>query len=116
MSVQPALYSTNNRIEDKKGTFIASLTLGFALSYHSILTGMAVGSQDTVQATLNLMYVVLAHKVLEAYALGSSLVNCQATWTRTWILTISYSATLPLGVLAGGVRSALALLLNLFVR
>lgn len=102
INTESPVYTPHNGREEKKGSFIAALTLGIALSYHSILSGMAMGSQVTVQATLNLMYVIIAHKGLEAYALGSSLVNSHATQTKIWLLTIAYSTAMPVGILTGG--------------
>lgn len=99
ISNDQGLPRTIEPVQSHQGKFTSALILGIALSYHSALTGTAIGSQSTLVEALNLMGVVLAHKLMESFALGSSLVTSHASPSKYWGLTLLYSASLPIGVL-----------------
>lgn len=60
-------------------SFATSLLLACALCIHSILEGLALGAQQSMQATEDIMLAIAAHKGLAAYALGASIVESRVS-------------------------------------
>ncbi|GMH43510.1 hypothetical protein BSKO_11432 [Bryopsis sp. KO-2023] len=87
--------------EPPKVTFVAAVILSVALSYHSVMAGAAIGAQKNLVVAKEVMLAVLGHKGLEAYALGTSLVESRTSGAKFWVIVMTYCFTLPCGVLAG---------------
>ncbi|PFH33345.1 metal cation transporter, ZIP family protein [Besnoitia besnoiti] len=78
--------------------FLVSGVLMLALSFHSLMEGVTLGTALRPQLVA---FAVLVHKGLESFALGSSLLQGQ-TSVRTFIWQMLLFASMtPLGVLAG---------------
>lgn len=75
--------------------------LGLALSLHSVLEGLALGAQQTIEATKDVLIAIAAHKGLAAYALGASLVDSKTTSSRFWKVIIGFSIASPVGIFLG---------------
>ncbi len=70
-----------------------------ALSFHSLLEGLAQGAAPTEAESIELLLVILLHKGLAGFALGSTLM-CAAPRSRV-ALILTFAAATPLGVLVG---------------
>lgn len=71
------------------------------LSIHSIITGVALGTESRIIQAVVIMIAVLAHKGTAAFALGVSMLRTgieRGRFTRTIIL---FSTTTPLGIILG---------------
>ena len=86
------------------GTTYAILT---ALSIHSLLEGLALGAQRELRSVLVIFAAILAHKSMEAFALGVSLARRSAPGTRTGALLALFAAATPVGIVAGATVGAL---------
>lgn len=75
--------------------------LTLVLSIHSIITGIALGAEDTVSMAFVIVVAVLAHKGSAAFALSISLQRAGATRAAVWRTVILFSFMTPIGLLAG---------------
>lgn len=82
-------------------SFLTALFLGMALSLHSVLEGLALGAQQSIHATKNVLIAIAAHKGLAAYALGASLVDSKADSFRYLLVAGGFSAASPFGIMVG---------------
>ena len=58
-----------------------SVILTVALSIHSVIEGMGLGSLDSISAVRSAFVAISVHKLFTAYALGNSLV-CSGYWEQ----------------------------------
>jgi zinc transporter ZupT len=74
--------------------------LTVALSFHSVMEGMALGAVPT-EDVLEILLTILAHKSLAAFALGSSLLRGQEEPSRLWFVGVAscFALASPLGSL-----------------
>jgi len=91
----------DEEIQAPRVSFLTALVLGLALSLHSGLEGLALGAQQTIDDSKNVLIAIAAHKGLAAYALGASLVDSKTTTSRFWKVIIVFALASPLGVLMG---------------
>jgi len=80
-----------------------SIALVIIISAHSFFTGVTMGAQSDLAATTEILFTVLSHKWIEAFALGSNLIRNGETVGNIIKITLAYSLTLPLGVITGAV-------------
>ena len=85
----------------RRVSFLTAMFLGLALSLHSILEGLALGAQQTIDASRDVLIAIAAHKGLAAYALGASLVDSGASTGGFWKVAGSFSIASPIGILVG---------------
>lgn len=85
----------------RKMSFATAVLLAAALCVHSVLEGMALGSQDNMKDTEDIFIAIIAHKGLAAYALGGSVVESGADDRRFWTLIALFSSATPLGIFLG---------------
>ncbi|KXZ51082.1 hypothetical protein GPECTOR_14g66 [Gonium pectorale] len=91
----------------RKLSFATAVLLASALCIHSILEGMALGAQQSMRSTEDIMVAIAAHKGLAAYALGASIVESGASSNRFWTVIGCFSMATPIGIFAGyGMSSA----------
>lgn len=81
-------------------SLVMVVTLLLALSWHSIIEGLVLGSSDG-KSIKSMLLAVLAHKGLESFALGAGLLRSGATWTKFLMFTIGFALTTPFGILIG---------------
>lgn len=82
-------------------SFLTALFLGMSLSLHSVLEGLALGAQQTLSESEDVLLAIAAHKGLAAYALGASLVDSRTTRSRFWRVAGSFSVASPIGIFLG---------------
>lgn len=85
----------------KSGLSFVSIAIVIILSTHSFFTGVTIGVQETVTSTTEILFTVLSHKWVEAFALGSNLLRNGESVMTIIKLSLVYSFTLPFGVIAG---------------
>mmetsp|Transcript_4530 Transcript_4530/g.7693 ORF Transcript_4530/g.7693 Transcript_4530/m.7693 type:complete len:443 (-) Transcript_4530:493-1821(-) len=81
--------------------FATAVLLAVALCVHSVLEGMALGAQRSMESTRDILIAIAAHKGLAAYALGASVVQTGAPLKRFWAVTITFSLATPLAIFVG---------------
>lgn len=80
---------------------VAPYMLVVALSFHSIVAGVALGVQDRLGDLLAIFVAIVAHKSTEGFALGITLVRHGASSRRGYFLVGLLAVMTPLGILAG---------------
>ena len=91
-----ALASSQHRLN-----FGTALLLAAALCVHSVLEGVALGAQQTLRDTEDIMLAIAAHKGLAAYALGASVVESGASAARFWTVAGLFAGATPVGIFIG---------------
>jgi len=69
-----------------------------ALSFHSMMEGLAIGSQEKAW---DIVFAVLAHKFLAAFALGSEFITHQIKNDQYVLGILIFSLMTPMGILIG---------------
>jgi len=77
------------------------------LSVHSIIVGIALGTEQTMSQSLIILAAILAHKGSAAFALGASLFRGGISKARLIKIIFFFSLMTPLGLLAGIMLTAL---------
>ncbi len=94
--------------EDKQpGRSIYPYVLTLVLSVHSIIAGIALGTEQTMGLACVILIAVLAHKGSAAFALGVSLFRGGVGKARTMAIVSLFSFTTPLGIVLGAGMTAL---------
>uniref|UniRef100_A0A1I7W5V6 Zinc/iron permease n=1 Tax=Loa loa TaxID=7209 RepID=A0A1I7W5V6_LOALO len=92
--------SQNN--SKSKNDIIHSITFTIAMSFHSILEGVALGVQDEKFGIITLFISLLLHKGIEAFSVGLQISRTIAQQVKIVIATIIiYSLMTPIGSFAG---------------
>jgi len=102
--VAQSLEIENTEYEDLEAprvSFLTALFLGLALSLHSFLEGLALGAQQTISASKDILIAIAAHKGLAAYALGASLVDSNTSKGGYWKVVLGFALASPSGILVG---------------
>eukprot|EP00026_Physarum_polycephalum_P007051 Phypoly_transcript_07104.p1 GENE.Phypoly_transcript_07104~~Phypoly_transcript_07104.p1 ORF type:complete len:417 (+),score=57.29 Phypoly_transcript_07104:152-1252(+) len=79
-----------------------------ALSVHSVLEGLGMGAENDREAFFSVLFAVLAHKCLEAFALGLSIFYARFKRVVTVFMILGYSFATPLGVAVGMISDTLS--------
>lgn len=61
---------------------LAACVVSLALSFHSVIEGLALGAQTDTDHAVGILVAVLGHKALESCALGNMLLHATQTATR----------------------------------
>ena len=56
-----------------------ALAIALGLGLHSVMEGLALGAQETVEQGVGIFLAIMAHKGLAAFALGNKLLSLPAT-------------------------------------
>lgn len=101
-----ALHAPHAHGEELSRTFSklplsSAMVLLFALSFHSVLEGLAQGSAVDVQTGVVLLMVILLHKGLAAFALGCLFYDASLSRTASLGLGTLFAAATPAGTIAG---------------
>jgi zinc transporter 1/2/3 len=88
-------------LAQKPLSFATTVLLAGALCVHSILEGMALGAQQSMKDTEDIMIAIAAHKGLAAYALGASIVESKASTSKFWTTVITFATATPVGIFLG---------------
>lgn len=78
----------------------AVLFLG-ALSFHSVLEGLAQGAATSTEQALVMLAAIALHKGLAAFALGCLLLEAQLPRRTAMMLGVGFACMTPLGTLVG---------------
>ena len=73
----------------------------FALSLHSLLEGLGAAGQSDYSGLMQFAVSLVGHKLLEAFALGVSVMRAGFSTTRTLALLAFYASLTPVGILLG---------------
>ncbi len=79
----------------------ASYVLIFILSIHSIIVGIALGTETAISQSIIIAIAVLAHKGSAAFALGVSMLKSKIATYKITKLIIMFSLMTPLGIVIG---------------
>jgi solute carrier family 39 (zinc transporter), member 1/2/3 len=92
---------------DRKSFF--PLVLLLVLSIHSIIVGIALGTESRISQAAVILIAVLAHKGTASFALGVSLLHAPEAARRRFVPSIClFAAMTPLGLLMGiGLKASL---------
>lgn len=82
-------------------SFATTVLLACALCIHSILEGIALGAQQSMKSTQDIMLAIAAHKGLAAYALGASIIESRASSYKFWAVVSMFAVATPLGIAIG---------------
>lgn len=88
-------------VEDKSDAGLRARLLVILLSVHSLIAGMAIGSETTVAATVAILIAIIAHKGPEGYALGLSLYEAGRERSDLIRTVLLYSIMTPIGIVIG---------------
>ncbi|VDM95932.1 unnamed protein product [Thelazia callipaeda] len=81
---------------------VQSITFTIAMSFHSVLEGVALGVQDEKIGIITLFISLLLHKGIEAFSVGLQISRTISNKTKMVIATIIiYSLMTPLGSITG---------------
>jgi len=75
--------------------------LPFLLSVHSLVEGAALGIEDSVSDTTNVLIAIIGHKMFAAFALGVNLARNNVPSDRLVKMVVFFSITTPVGILLG---------------
>ncbi|PRW20415.1 serine threonine phosphatase 2A regulatory subunit B beta-like isoform B [Chlorella sorokiniana] len=89
-------------------SFLTAMLMGVALCFHSLLEGAAMGAQPTISNSVHIFIAIVSHKGLAAYALGSSIVDSEASMRRFWSVVLPFTFASPIGIFIGYIASDVA--------
>lgn len=78
-----------------------ALCLFVALSFHSVMEGLGVGSQNDATALYSIIFVILAHKGLASFGLGWALASSKLSPRALMLMSAVFALSTPLGILLG---------------
>jgi len=81
-----------------KESIVTALVFVVALSIHSVFEGLGLGSEQDQHGLTALILAIVAHKLLEAFALGLSVFYAKFKWWQNLILLVIYATSTPVGV------------------
>jgi len=80
---------------------IRSMILLIALSIHSLLEGLAVGLQETVDETFRLFFALLLHKCVVAFSVGLNMSQSKLSIRAVVVSNALFSVASPVGIALG---------------
>ena len=92
----------------KKKSLYKPFILLFALGFHALFEGIAVGILEEFDSVLSLTLVIVAHKWAEGLSFGISFIKLELTKCQINLLLTIYSIIGPSGVLLGWLLSIVA--------
>lgn len=86
----------------RKGV-LQTLVFVTALSVHSIVEGLGMATKNTKSSLRPFLFSLFAHKWIEAFALGASVMAAGTAFSPlfAFLISLAYSAFTPLGILIG---------------
>jgi len=78
-----------------------SWLLPLLLSIHSLVEGAALGFEDTVADTTNVLIAIIGHKLFAAFALGVNLTKNNVSSEKLIKMVVIFAIMTPLGILIG---------------
>jgi len=93
------LLSTSNMSTSK------AICLFAALSFHSIMEGVGLGTTKKEAMLASISVAILAHKSLAAFALGTALCKSSLSSTQTFVMANVFAIGTPFGIAIGTIVS-----------
>ncbi|KAI6208445.1 hypothetical protein M3Y96_00116100 [Aphelenchoides besseyi] len=88
--------------DEAESGFLKSLTFAFAMSFHSILEGFALGVQEDQKGIMTLFLSLIIHKGIEAFSVGLQISRSNSKRLYLVIATIVvYALMTPVGSMLG---------------
>ena len=72
-----------------------------SLWFHSILEGLALGTEQDVEGATHILLAIGSHKALAAYALGLCVIESAFNSRAHWIIMGTFCLASPAGVMIG---------------
>lgn len=72
----------------------------FALSFHSIFDGLAIGLQDTATHTMQLLFAITVHKLVIAFVVGLDVYSETHSIRKVIAYMLPFSVMSPIGLIA----------------
>jgi len=97
----------NADLETQKNTLrkvtnpIAPYLLLVVLCVHSVVSGVALGVQGSVERSLPIIIAIVTHKWVESFAVGVNLITMNVSKRKIRFLIVGYSLAEPLGMAIG---------------
>lgn len=106
VSIGPNQDDNNSNTHDDIGphhahSYLRSLLLLLALSFHSLFEGLAVGLQEKSQDVLDIFAALVIHKSILSFSLGLNFVQSELSQAGTIRSIIFFSLTSPVGIAIG---------------
>ena len=80
--------------------------LTLVLSVHSVIAGIALGTEDTIKLSIVIFIALISHKGSAAFALGVSLVRAGMQRSRLLKIIALFCFMTPFGIVVGSIASA----------
>lgn len=80
--------------------------LTIVLSVHSVIAGIALGTEDTIRLSIVIFIALISHKGSAAFALGVSLVRAGIHKSRLLKIVTLFCFMTPLGIVIGSIATA----------
>ncbi|KAL3078690.1 hypothetical protein niasHT_034840 [Heterodera trifolii] len=90
----------NSSEKSEKVDLLKSFTFAFAISFHSVLEGLAMGFQETPTGIMTLFFSLIIHKAIEAFSVGLQLSKSRSN-SLVCCLIGAYALMTPLGAIFG---------------
>ena len=91
-----------NETHNSKFSFnLTPYILLFALGFHGLFEGIALGVQSEISGTISLLLAIAAHKWAASLTLGISFVKAEVKSTQFYIMIGIFAAIGPLGMIIG---------------
>merc|ERR1719272_1987686 len=84
-----------------------AVCLFVALSFHSMMEGIGLGTAKKASVLISISVAILAHKSLAAFALGSALCKTNLSAGRFATMAVVFSSGTPAGIAIGSVVAEL---------
>ncbi len=85
------------------GDALAAYAVLIALSIHSLLAGLALGTEADLSRALVIWLAIIAHKTAAGFALGVSLARSGLPARQSWTLVALFASATPAGGLVGAI-------------
>lgn len=86
---------------------LAAYVLLAGLSVHSVLSGIALGAQTSLERALAVSAALVCHKATEGFALGVSLARNEVPSRLALRLLFAFAAATPIGIAGGAITARL---------
>jgi solute carrier family 39 (zinc transporter), member 1/2/3 len=101
LAIERLLFDPNAHKLEQEGAASRAPVLGVTLSSHALLSGFAVGTEQSAVTFLVVAAAISVHKFAAAFTLGSSLIRGGASSRSFLTVMLIFAVSTPLGMLLG---------------
>lgn len=83
------------------GSIFASVVLLVALCLHSVIAGISLGIENSMDAITSIAIAILMHKFFAGFALGSTMIAAEVPRSRHIKLSLVFASSTPIGIALG---------------